>query len=41
MTIKRRKFTSEYKLRDLALMNEIGAKQTAEKLGLDNSTLYN
>lgn len=41
MTIERRKFTSEYKLRALDLMGELDAKQAAEKLGLNESILYN
>ncbi len=41
MKTTRRKFTPEYKLRALDLMNELGATQAAEKLGLNDSTLYN
>lgn len=41
MKTTRRKYTPEYKLRALDLMNELGATQAAEKLGLNDSTLYN
>ena len=37
----RRRFTPDFKLRAIDLSEEIGVKTSAEKLGLDPSTIYN